>query len=275
MGAHQSRSVSKATSPPAFATKEDMEDLKNEIRLLREDFKQMQNQIDAMDIRLRAVEMVCHTRKLKKLILMELKTLFHTNHEQETTRDLPPKIIPKVHPKLGESFTDSILSAVRSYAGKQFDCAEKRTNCDHLGRYCWASIVGGLDTQFLNCATSADGENKYHRRMTLEKAKSLVEAFVRRNDQEGMLLIRFVEQGRPIDGHTLILLNYESKITTFQAYFGVSEFNAFPGDQTHRIFNRTDEEVNASSFGFLLEEGQYDEKWTVDCNCCMIYSTFL
>ena len=146
-----------------------------------------------------------------------------------------------------------------------------------MGRFCFASIVG-LDTKFVGCSTDADDKNKHRRCMSIRQAQRRIAMFTSDQSSDGVMLLRFTKQGSSIDGHTLVLLKFESTITTFQAYYLVSEFKEFVGDMTkaflEELIERPDDEVCASSFGFT-EEGATMNKWKVDCERVYVYSTVI
>ena len=261
-----------------YATKDDLKEelkaTKNDMQYMFDDFKkEMRAGFDKINIQLYRVEQVQQTKKLKYMMLLELKRCVVTD-EQVELRSIVPLPIPKLRLEPGEMMIHAVLRNVRTY-GETYNCKE---NCDQLARFCWASMVGGLDMKFVQCSTVADYDNKHQRCTTLHDARRRIDAFVRCDNPHGLLLIRFVERGTD-DGHSLVLWKFESTITTFQSYLFVSKFMPYTGDKTQSIFEKldinTEAEVCASDFGITPREGAIEKKWLVDGNRCMIYSTAL
>ena len=279
-----------------FATKADLENITSSVNMniaaIRADIAGIKKamatsaEVQALEVRVRTIERVSAVRKLKQQVLIELKKYFVTNKQNFSSAPPPPQVLPRILLRSSPTMANNILLAMDNNAREKFNVDEneyqqfivdydsRRLNCDVMGRFCFASIVG-LDTKFVDNTTDADDKNKHRRCVSIRQAQGRIAMFTSDQSSDGVMLLRFTKQGSTTDGHTLMLLKFESTIRTFQAYYLVSEFKEFACDMTkaflEELIKRPDDEVCASSFGFT-EEGATMNKWKVDCDRVYVYS---
>lgn len=211
---------------------------------LSERIDELNNTIVSKEIEIRQLQMV---RRNKLILLNEFKHLYAKFNQQMSINVPPPRTcIPKC-----ENPSDVKGNAIDWI--KQVD-QRRVQNCDINARVCFAMLVGGYDSLWVEKGTHLDESAA----TSIENAIK-VKALLFSSDN-AILLIRFVDKNET-DGHSLVVYKLGTTYTTFQAYYGVSDLLVFDCDVTTSIFGKINSgniSMNSTSFGFTKSSNPWD-----------------
>jgi hypothetical protein len=218
---------------------------------LSERIDELNNTIVSKEIEIRQLQMV---RRNKLILLNEFKHLYA---KQQMSINVPPPrtCIPKC-----ENPSDVKGNAIDWI--KQVD-QRRVQNCDINARVCFAMLVGGYDSLWVEKGTHLDESAA----TSIENAIK-VKALLFSSDN-AILLIRFVDKNET-DGHSLVVYKLGTTYTTFQAYYGVSDLLVFDCDVTTSVFGKIysgNISMNSTSFGFTKSSNP----WDIHSKCFIVY----
>jgi hypothetical protein len=179
---------------------------------------------------------------------------------------IPPNTSQYLDKKNIDDVEDYVKNWIRNNSRFSYDI----TKCNENARAVWASLDGSLTKDWVYQSTQNDTSfSKYSFESMVEKMKLFNEM------TNAQMMIRFLDDSKGTDGHSLVIVRRNNISSIFQSYFDVSELQMFTEEDFSlielfmklKILTNT-HQLNATYFGFKEKGNNFY------CSSCLMKSSY-